>query len=192
MALRYKQVLRSIIVVVKKSNSPARVGQRYLSNSHGLADVGERAVAIVLIESVALIRQVGYHNVRPAIVIVVGEVHAHTGISTAVNVYCNFGSEADVFESAVPLVVIEELDHGVVGNKEIDTTVVIIVRDGHAKSFPGFGETQLLCDLGECPIFFIVINKRGNGLEVIRMAIRPVAFFVLAAPDIIEIPIQIA
>src|SRR5438128_4358940 len=159
-ALSYQQILRSIVVVVKKSDSPSRVGQRYLSNSKDLAGVGERAVAVVLIESVALIRQVGYHNVRPAIVIVVGEVHAHTGISSAINVYCNFGGKADFFESAIPLVVIEELDHGVVGNKEIDITVAIIVRDGHAKSFPWFAETQLLCDLGECSIFIIMINKR--------------------------------
>ena len=93
---------------------------------------------------------------------------------------------------AVSLVVIEKLDHGIIGDEEIDVAIAIIVGDGHAKSLSRLAKADLLRDLGEGPVLIIVIDERGNRLEEVGMAIRAVAFFVFAAPDVVEIPIQIA
>src|SRR5260370_7099624 len=106
----------------------------HLANSTGVAGIGEGAVSVVLVEGVALIRQVSYHKVRPTVVIVVGEIHTHASIGTPVYVNRDFGVEPDVFESAVPLVVIEKLVHGVVSNKDIDMPIPIIVGKPYAQS----------------------------------------------------------
>src|ERR1700674_4644680 len=41
-------------------------------------------------------------------------------------------------------------------------------------------------------IAVIVIDQRSDGLEIVGMAIGAVAFFVLAAPDVVEVPLDIA
>jgi hypothetical protein len=88
--------------------------------------------------------------------------------------------------------VIEELDHGVVGDEEVDVAVAIIVGESDSQAFSGFRETDLLRDLGEMTIAIVVIDERGDGLEHVRMAIRTVTLFVFATPDVIEIPLNVA
>src|SRR5215469_10099737 len=98
MALSDEEILPSVVIVVEEADSPTRVGQGHLANARGHTGISKRAVTIVLVKSVALIGQIGDNDVRPAIVIVVGEVHTHTGVGSAVHVDCHRGSEADVFE----------------------------------------------------------------------------------------------
>src|ERR1700730_135908 len=70
--------------------------------------------------------------------------------------------------------------------------ITVIIGDSDAQPLAWLTQAYLLRDFGECSVLIIVEHERGNGLEVIGMAICPVAFLVLAAPDIIKIPIQIA
>src|SRR3984893_13598338 len=134
----------------------------HLANSTGVAGIGEGAVSFVLVKGVALIRQVSYHEIRPTVIIEVGEIHTHAGIGTPVYINRDFGVETDIFKSAIPFIAIEELRHGIVGDKKIDMAIAIIVRNRHTKSFPWFAEAYLLCDLGECSIPIIMVDQRGN------------------------------
>jgi hypothetical protein len=76
--------------------------------------------------------------------------------------------------------------------------ITVIVGDSDAQPLARLTQAYLLRDFGECSVLIIITiiviaeHERGNGLEVIGMTICPVAFLVLPAPDILEIPIQIA
>src|SRR5271165_7132133 len=191
-ALSDEKIFPSVVIVVKEMDTPARVNHCHLPYSGCIAGIGEGAVSVVLVESVALICQVGHYDVRPSIVIVIREIHAHASVGTPIDVNRNFGGQADLFKCAISLVVIKELNHRIIGHKKIDLAVTIVVGDRKPKPFPRFTETHLLCDLGKRSILIIVVHEWGNGLEEIRMAVCAIAFLVLAAPDIVEIPIQIA
>src|ERR1700722_4144423 len=86
-ALGNQEVLPAVIVVVEKNGNPAGVRHADLSQTGGEAGIVEGAIAIVLIQSIALIGKVGDEKVRPAVVIVVGEVDAHAGKRTTVAVH---------------------------------------------------------------------------------------------------------
>src|ERR1700741_4519583 len=85
----------------------------------------------------------------------------------------------------------QELLHGVVGNKEINSSVAIIVGNGDAQGFGRFIEPQLMRYFGEMPVTIVMVNEHGNGFEYVWMTVIPIAFFVLAAPHIVPVPLDI-
>src|SRR4029077_19476186 len=156
------------------------------------AGVSKRGVAIVLIESVALVGEIGDDQVGPAVIVVIGEVDAHAGISAAVAVDGYLRRQTHFFKRAITLVVVEELDHGVVGDKEIDVAIAIVVRQRNAESFASLRKANFLGDFGEMAVSIIVVDQGRNRLEDVGMAIGAVAFFVLAAPDVFKIPLNVS
>src|SRR5262249_17760766 len=97
-----------------------------------------------------------------------------------------------LFKSAIAFVVVEEFDHGIVGNEEIDATIAIVIGDSKAEALAGLGEAKFGSGFGEGAVAIVVVDERGDWLEEIRMAVGTVAFFVLAAPDVIEVPFDVA
>ena len=59
----------------------------------------EGAVAIVVVERIALIGEVGNHQVRPSVVVVIGKVHAHAGKGLALGVDRRLGLQAYFLET---------------------------------------------------------------------------------------------
>src|SRR5580692_466965 len=112
MALSDEEILPSIVIVVEEAYTPSRVSHGHLANARGIAGIAEGAVSVVLVERVALIRQVGDYNVRPAVVIVISKIDAHASVGTPIDVDRDFRGQADVFKRSVPFVVIKELNHG--------------------------------------------------------------------------------
>jgi hypothetical protein len=86
----------------------------------------------------------------------------------------------------------EELGHGVVGNEEIDPSILVIIRDSYTERLGGDVEAEFVCNLGKMAVSIIVIDKHSDRLEGIRMTVPPIAFAMLAAPDISPIPSNIA
>src|SRR5439155_21451168 len=75
---------------------------------------------------------------------------------------------------------------------QIDVAVAIIVRDGDAETFARFREADFLRNLSKVPVAVIVINKRGDGLKNVGMTVGAETFLMLAAPDVVEIPLNVA
>ena len=42
------------------------------------------------------------------------------------------------------------------------------------------------------PVAVVVVDERCNWFEIVGMAVRSVSLAMLAAPDIVEVPLQIA
>src|SRR5580704_13539388 len=129
MALSDEEIFPAVVIVVEEAYPPSRVSHGHLANASRVAGIAEGAVSVVLVERVALIRQVGDDNVRPSIVIVIGKIHAHASVGSAIQVDRDFGGQTDLFEGSVALIVIKELNHGVIGHKKVDCAVTVIVGD---------------------------------------------------------------
>ena len=69
--------------------------------------------------------------------------------------------------------------------------VAIVVGDSNAQAFPRNTQTNLLADFGEAAVPIIVIDQRPNSFKGVGMAVGAQAFFVLAAPEVAEIPLQV-
>src|SRR5438034_11441959 len=72
-----------------------------------------------------------------------------TGEGAAVAVDGDFGEEAHLFKGSVAFVVIEEFDHRVVGNEEINMPVAIVIGESDTQALAGFCETDFLRDFRE-------------------------------------------
>src|SRR5216683_2966269 len=131
-----EQIELAVAVVVNKGAAGAP-GFSVAGNLGFLADVGEGAVAVVVVEDVfAVVRDV---EIFPAVVVVVADAYAlaRPGVSQA-------GFCGDVGESAVMVVAIEVARWGfpwregikrrAVHDKNVGPAVVVIVKDGDARS----------------------------------------------------------
>ena len=79
-----------------------------MTKTGGGGCIVEGAIPNVLIERVTLVGEVGHHNVRPAIIIVVGEVDPHAGVSAAIHVHRHLRNKPKLFERPVTSA---QLDH---------------------------------------------------------------------------------
>jgi len=84
MALGDEEILPAIIIIVEKADAPAGMLHSGARQAGTEAGIRKRGVAIVLVESVVLVGQIGDQQVRPAVVIVIGEIDAHAGIRASV------------------------------------------------------------------------------------------------------------
>src|ERR1700676_2015737 len=133
--------------------------------------IAKTCVAVIFIESVTLVGEVGDQQIGPAVVVVVGKVHAHAGVGPAVAIDSNLREQACLLEGAVTFIVIEKFDHGIVGYEDVDFAVVVIIAESDSQALAGLGQSNFLADLGEMAVAVVVKNERGNGLENVGMAI---------------------
>ncbi len=106
MTLSHEQVLPSVVVVIEEAGAPTGVSERRAAQSGLVGHIRERAVAVVLEQHVALVRQIRDNDVRPAVVVEVGEVRAHPSEGLAVLVVADAGGERNVCECAVAVVAV--------------------------------------------------------------------------------------
>ena len=191
-ALGDEEIFPAIVVIVEETDAPPRVGHGEAGDTGSEAGVSKSGVAIVLVEGVALVGEIRDDQIGPAIVIIIGEIDTHASVSAAVAVNGDFGEEADFFEGAVAFVVIEKFDHGVVGDEEVNVAVAVVIGESDAQGFAGLREAVLLRDFRKVAVAIVVIDERRNGLKNVGVTIGAVALFVFAAPDIVEIPLEVA
>src|SRR5579859_4319605 len=138
MALRNEQILPSVVVIVKKSKTPARMQKRHRPEAIDVGCVVEDSAPAVVVSGVPLVGKIGNYDIRPTIIVIISDVDAHTGVGLTFRIHGNFRFQTYLFEGSVHLLMEQELLHGVVGNEEIDSSVAIIVGNGDAQSFGRF------------------------------------------------------
>ena len=191
-ALDDEEIFAAVVVVVEEVDAPAGVEEGDASDAADVAVVGEAAVAVVFVEGIFLVGEVGDDHVGEAVVVVVLEVDAHAGEGSSVTVDGHLGGEADLFEGAVALVAVEVFEHGVVGDGDVDFAVAVEVGDGDAEAFAGFVEADFCGDFGEVAIAVVVEDEGRDGLEGVGVAVGAVAFAMLATEDVVEVPLHVA
>jgi hypothetical protein len=76
-ALRDEDVAPAVVIEVCEARAPAGIEQCDLADAGSVRDVVERHLARVQVERVGFVREGGDKDVRAAVVVEVGGVHAH-------------------------------------------------------------------------------------------------------------------
>ena len=129
-----------------------------------------------------------------AVVVVVGEVHAHPGEGLAVFVEPHAREQADLREGAVPIVVVQKALHRVIGHIDVDEAVAVVVAERHAEALAWRRrDAGLRRDVGERAVAVVAVQEVRRGIEIVRVTVGAVAWLVLAAMAVLlEAPLQIA
>src|SRR5271170_1632955 len=85
----------------------------------------------------------------------------------------------------------EKFDHRVVGDEDVSMAVEVVVGDSDPQGFRRLIEAESVRFFGEGSISVIVVNQHRDGLEDVRMAVSTVTLPMLAAPEIVPIPLDI-
>src|SRR5258708_5418496 len=124
---------------------------------------------------VFLVAQSVHKNVRPSVVVVVGEVGAHTGKYLAVLIVAQPLRQGHLGESSIAIVAEELLGERVVGDEYVRPSVPVEVVHGDSQALPRRRrDAALLRNLGKRTITVVVIDEVGGWPELIRRAVRAV------------------
>src|SRR5713226_8120686 len=141
MALSDELVLPAVVVEVFQADTPAGTAGGECTEAGFKASIGERAIAIIVVEAVDFAGQLGNDDVGLA---VGGERGA--------------GFESAFGERSVAVVVEEKLLHAVVGDEDVREAVVVIVSEGHGQGAALLGRNAgLLADIFKRAISAIAI-----------------------------------
>ena len=156
--------------------------------------VAEAAVRILTEQHVALVGQVRDDNVGAAVVVVIGEVDAHAREGLAVLVEADACDQADLREGSVALVVEQKALNRIVGDVDVGEAVVVVVGERDAQPLARrLRDGRRGRHIGERPIAVVVEQQVGHALEVVRMAVRPVArLFPAAVTVVLKRPLHVA
>src|SRR5882762_3417993 len=117
-----------------------------------------------------------------AVVVEIGEIGAHPREGLAVLIVSNARQQPNLGERAVSIVVIQEALHGIVGNKNIDETIAVVVREGYSQSLAiRIGDSRLGGNVGEGAVAIVAVENVGNTVIVVGMTIGAVTRSALAA-----------
>src|SRR5207244_555849 len=93
----------AVVIVIEEGTTPRDI-LIVDADAGSESDIGERAVAIVVIEVAGVVGEICFENVEPAVAIVVGDGNAHAGLLVAVVAVGATGERGNVRECAVVIV----------------------------------------------------------------------------------------
>ena len=131
MAVGKEYFVGPVVVVIQDVHAPASERARNLGKVGDHRIVIETAVTIVAEEREILVGKRRSQNIRPAVVIEVGEVRPHARKRVAV-LGIGYPRRRPYFgKRSVPIVLEQELREGVVGNVDVRVAVVVVVSECH-------------------------------------------------------------
>ena len=127
MAAGVDDVLPAVEVDVHEARPPAHERRLVLQHVRLARDVLEEALAEVVVERAVVVGEVGGIGVEPAVVVVVGEVDAHSRLLVAVAAERQAAHDAALVEAAVAAIHEEQARRRVVGDVDVEIAVVVDV-----------------------------------------------------------------
>jgi hypothetical protein len=117
----------AVVVEVEEGAAPLKgvVGHRL--ESLRAADVVEQELPFVVVERRRVLGEGGEEDLLQAVPVQVGRVDPHAGLGHAVPAQPRAAPGPDLGERAVPVVAVEEVGVGVVGDEDVDVVVVVEV-----------------------------------------------------------------
>ena len=128
------------------------------------------------------------------VVVEVAEVRPHAGERFALLGEADAGHQSDLLEGAVAVVAEEERLNRIVGHVHVDESVSVVVRKRDAQPLArGRRDGRLRRHVGERAVAVVAIQDIRNRIEVVRVAVRPVAGLLLPAITVLlEAPVEVA
>src|SRR5216684_7711690 len=156
-AVGKKQIEITVIVIVKKFQSPAAHQTGCGADTGRSRLIVECFVVVVLVYRKHLTVYIGYEQIHPPIFVEVRGIHAHAGASPAVGAVGHARISRSIFESAVASIHEEKVRHGVIANKEVEMAVVVEISSHYAPCLPEIiGDARRLADICESSIAIVV------------------------------------
>src|SRR5438105_7355726 len=180
MAVVKKEVRGSVVVVVKKLQSPPAHQSRNLSDTIRNSHVIERFIAIVVIKGVHLPIHVGNKQVHPAVLVVIRRIHAHPGAWPPLGAVTNVGLQAYFLELPVTAINKQKIRHRIIGNEQVHPPVVIDVAGHDTPSLAeGLRNPRFAAHVGKSTVAVVVkqpawhrlINTRDTVVAVTRLTV---------------------
>src|SRR2546425_10566760 len=177
----------AVVVEIGGENAEAE-GAVGLQNTRGFGDIGEGAIAVVVIEDIFAARQAGraagdhdafveagagFGNGRrgEVEVNVIGDEEIEAAVAVVVHegaagvpalaIACDAGLGADVGEGAIAVVVVETV-FAEVGDEEVVEAVVVVIADANALSPAGMNEAGFDGDIGEGGVAIVFEEAIGG------------------------------
>jgi hypothetical protein len=101
-----------------------------------LAGVRKSPIAVVFEKGKPLIGERSDNKVSKSVVVVIGEINSHTGKGAAIGIYSRLGDQAYFIKCAIPLVLVQKFGNRIVGDKNVNASIAVVVRNRDTQSFP--------------------------------------------------------
>src|SRR5882672_4676124 len=165
-AVGHENVRPAVIVEIHESNAPLHRSKAGAANLRVPGNVDETLFSLVSVEADRLTAEAAHYEIELPIAIEVSEVARHVAHFQARRIYRRAGDDADVFESAIMLVVVEIIRTHIVGDKKIGPAVVVVVAPdhAHAAAFLEIGNTGFFGYLFESTVAAIMKEERSFAL----------------------------
>src|SRR5579859_6300997 len=146
----------------------------------------KRSIVKIAIKARLLEIEVSDNKVLPSRARGIRGVRPHARLGAALAAHGNSGKVAHLAKRPVTIIVEKKVGHGVVGNKNVLPTVVVIIECDHPEPVPrhlpysrGFAHV--------CKSAVAIIVIEGGRLPVVnvRMAVAAIPFLMLSTPNIV-------
>src|SRR5580700_5076561 len=138
MASAGQKILCPVVIVINKLDAPPGVQECHGSQTRVLAGVRKSIVAIVFEKGKLLISERSDNKVRKSVVVVIGKINSHAGKGVAIDIYSRLGDQAYFIKCSIPLVCIQKFRDRIIGDKNVNASIAVVVRNRDTQSFPWF------------------------------------------------------
>src|SRR5690348_15103178 len=158
MPVRHKYIHPAIVIVVEEFHAKAKKRNADRSEPGRPSLVGKAAIVVVVVEVVGIVGEIGFHQVRPAVIVVIGAVHPHAGLGQAISAESHSSLHSYFRKPSFAVVVVKAAGTGIVGNIKVEAAVLVIIQPNDAQAIIGLGiNTQLFAYVGEGAVAVIVV-----------------------------------
>src|SRR5438132_5481803 len=165
-AVGEQQIKVTIVVIVKKLQSPSAHEFSGSADARGKGQVVKRFVMIVFIYGEHFAVEVRYEQAHPSIIIEIGRIHAHARSCPAAITVSNAGSRRDLIKLSLATIDKQKIGHRVIAHPEVNQSVVVDIgrnRTPHLAEMTG--DAGLVTDIGESAVSIIRSEERRVGKE---------------------------
>src|SRR5579862_2085805 len=167
-----EDVLESVIIRVKETTPPTHIVGLPTQPCRS-RDVAEYGIPVVMEEVDTLVREVGFEQVKPAIVVIVCGRDAHTGLPHDVLTETHAAQQAFFAKRAIAIVHEQQSRRRIAGHIDVGPAVIIEISSENTQAIKAFLLEDSRCgrDIAEGAIAIVVIERACLSNEPARAAI---------------------
>ncbi len=136
-----------------------------------MARVGKEHVALILVERVVILREVGQEQVEITVAVIIRGIEPHAGLLPGVLAQCDTGEQADFLERPVALVMKQQVWRGVVGHEDVGPAVVVEVAEDNAEAVVArVADPGRLGNVGKRAVAIVAVQHIGLAGQAARAA----------------------
>src|SRR5436190_22798314 len=107
MAVGDENVLPTVVIKVEKLYAKGKKRNTDWPKVRRAGHVGEFAIVVVVVEIVAVVGEIRFNDVGPAVVVIIGGVNAHASLFFAVGAVAGTSLGANLGQSALAIIVVQ-------------------------------------------------------------------------------------